>query len=112
MKDQFDVWEFDFPQKGPHPVVLISPPDRCAKSKIVNVLFCTSQRQSRMPYPFEVTLNGADGMGWETFCDCSIVYAIESAKLSHRRAVLAGSAETQFAPRFAMCFASQRWTNP
>jgi len=85
MKDQFDVWEFDFPQKGPHPVVLISPPDRCARSKIVNVLFCPSQRQSRMPYPFEVTLNGADGMDWETFCDCSIVYAIESAKLTHRR---------------------------
>ena len=56
--------------KGEHPVVLISHTDFCAQS-IVNVLYCTSQRQSRPPKPYEVMLNGADGMDWETFCDCS-----------------------------------------
>jgi hypothetical protein len=75
MKSQFDVWRFGFPDKGEHPVILISHPDLCARS-VVNVLFCTSQRQSRAPKPFEVLLNGADGMDWETFCDCSIVYAV------------------------------------
>lgn len=81
MKDQFDVWRFDFPEKGEHPVVLISHPDRCARGALVNVLFCTSQRQSRRPYPYEVLLNGTDGMDWETFCDCSILYTIPSARL-------------------------------
>ena len=30
-------------------------------------------------------LNGADGMDWETFCDCSIMYAVLSADLTNRR---------------------------
>ena len=85
MNDQFDVWRFDFPQKGEHPVVLISHPDRCAHGALINVLYCTSQRQSRTPNPYEVMLNGADGMDWETFCDCSILYTIPSAKLFGRR---------------------------
>ena len=85
MKDQFDVWRFDFPEKGEHPVVLISHPDRCARGALVNVLFCTSQRQSRPPYPYEVLLNGADGMDWETLCDCSILYTVPAAKLFGRR---------------------------
>jgi mRNA-degrading endonuclease toxin of MazEF toxin-antitoxin module len=81
MKAQFDVWEYNFPVKGPHPVVLISPPDRAGRAKHVNVLFCTSQRQSRQPYPFEVMLDTEDGLSWETFCDCSILYAIASDQL-------------------------------
>jgi mRNA-degrading endonuclease toxin of MazEF toxin-antitoxin module len=47
MKDQFEVWRFKVPDKGEHPVVIISHPDRCARAALVNVLFCTSQRQSR-----------------------------------------------------------------
>ena len=85
MKDQFDVWRFNFPDKGEHPVVLISHPDRCARSAVVNVLFCTSQRQSRRPHPYEVLLNGSDGMDWETLCDCSILYAVKSDLLFGRR---------------------------
>lgn len=85
MKEQFDVWRFDFPGKGEHPVVLISHPDRCARGALVNVLYCTSQRQSRPPYPYEILLNGADGMDWETFCDCSILYTVPSAQLFGRR---------------------------
>ena len=30
-------------------------------------------------------LNGTDGMDWETFCDCSILYTIPSTKLFGRR---------------------------
>ncbi len=85
MKEQFDVWEYNFPVKGPHPVVLISHPDRCAHAKVVNVLFCTSQRQSRQPYENEVMLDSSDGLNWETLCDCSIMYAVRAADLSHRR---------------------------
>ena len=85
MKDQFDVWRFRFPEKGEHPVVLISHPDLCARAAVVNVLFCTSQRQNRPPYPYEVVLNGADGMDWETPCDCSVMYAVKSDLLFDRR---------------------------
>ncbi len=85
MKDQFEVWRFHFEGKGEHPAVLISHPDICARAKVVNVLFCTSQRQSRPPHPTEVMLNGADGMDWETFCDCSTIYAVESSKLFGKR---------------------------
>lgn len=52
---------------------------------MVNVLFCTSQRQSRLPHPYEVALNGADGMDWETFCDCSTLYAVKSSLLFGKR---------------------------
>ena len=86
MKDQFDVWRYVFHAKGgEHPVVLISHPDICAKAKVVNVLYCTSQRQSRRPHAHEVMLNGVDGMDWETFCDCSIMYAVRSDLLFSRR---------------------------
>jgi len=84
VKSQFEVWRFPFPEKGEHPVVLISHPDLCQRA-VVNVLFCTSQRQSRPIKPFEVMLNGADGMDWETFCDCSILYSVPSALLFDRR---------------------------
>lgn len=85
MKKQFDVWRFDFPEKGEHPVVIISPPDRAAQAATVNVLYCTSQRQSRPPKPMEVALDEADGMGWESFCDCSILWAVPSADLFGHR---------------------------
>lgn len=86
MKDQFDVWRFDFPEKGgEHPVVLISHPDICARAAVVNVLFCTSQRQSRRPHSHEALLDTADGMDWETFCDCSAMYAVRLASLLGKR---------------------------
>jgi len=88
MKDQFEIWDYNFPGKGLHPVVLISHPDRCAHSKVLNVLFCTSQRQNRHPYDSEVMLDAADGLSWETFCDCSIMYAVKSADLANRRGVV------------------------
>ena len=85
MKDQFEVWRFIFPKQGEHSVVLISHPDRCARSETVNVLYCTSQRQSRKPHPYEVMLDTADGFDWETFCDCSLMYSVPSAHLFGKR---------------------------
>jgi hypothetical protein len=84
VKDQFEVWRFDFPGKGEHPVVLISHSDFCARS-IVNVLYCTSQRQSRQPKPFEVMLDREDGLDWETFCDCSILWSVPASLLFGNR---------------------------
>ena len=87
MKDQFEVWRFDFPGKGEHPAILISHPDFCARA-VVNVLFCTSQRQSRLAKPFEVLLDQSDGMDWETFCDCSVMYAVPIAGLFGKRGLV------------------------
>jgi mRNA-degrading endonuclease toxin of MazEF toxin-antitoxin module len=84
VKEQFEVWRYTFPTKGEHPVVIISNTDLCAQS-IVNVLYCTSQRQNRAPKPFEVLLNGSDGMDWETFCDCSVLWAVPVDGLFGRR---------------------------
>jgi mRNA-degrading endonuclease toxin of MazEF toxin-antitoxin module len=81
---QFDVWRFNFPVQGEHSVVIISPPD-FARGRNVNVLYCTSQRQSRKPHPFEVMLDTADGFDWETFCDCSVMHLIPAAGLFGRR---------------------------
>jgi mRNA-degrading endonuclease toxin of MazEF toxin-antitoxin module len=85
MRDQFEVWDCNFPVKGPHPVVLISHSDICARAKHVNVLFCTSQRQSRKPHPFEVMLDAADGLSWETFCNCAILYLVDVGLLTRKR---------------------------
>jgi len=84
MKNQFEVGRFNFSDKGEHPVVLISHPDFCERT-FVNFLYCTSQRQGRPPKPFEVMLNGEDGLDWETFCDCSILYAVPTNLLFGRR---------------------------
>ncbi len=65
--------------------MLIGHPDIVARAAVVNVLFCTRQRQSRPPKLIEVGLNGADGLDWETFCDCSCLYAVPSAGLFGKR---------------------------
>ena len=86
MKDQFEIWRCRFPEKGgEHPAILISHPDICARSAVVNVLFCTSQRQSRKPHHHEVMLDIEDGMDWASFCDCSCLYAVKSADLFGQR---------------------------
>lgn len=84
-KRKWEIWTFDFPEKGPHPVVIISHPDRCARGKVVNVLYCTSQRQARAALPHEVLLNSADGLEWETFVICDVIYAVPSESLQRRR---------------------------
>lgn len=84
MKKQFDVWHFNFPGKGEHPVVIISHDDFCTGA-VINVLYCTSQRQNRRPKPYEILLNGSDGMDWETLCDCGTFYSIPSAGLFNQR---------------------------
>ncbi len=85
MKRQFEVWQYKFPERGPHSVVLISHPDLCARAKVINVLYCTSQRQSRQPYAHEVMLSNEDGFDWETFCDCSVLWSVKSDDLYGQR---------------------------
>ena len=82
---QWDIANFDFPAPvGEHPVVIISNPDRAARAKLVNVLYCTTQRQSRPPGVDEVLLNSADGLDWETYCRCDHIFGVEVVKLKRR----------------------------
>lgn len=86
MKDQFQIWRYNFPEKGgEHSCVIISPPDAAARARRVNVLFCTSHRQSRQPHPEEVMLDRADGFDWETFVDCAEIWLVKSADLFGQR---------------------------
>src|SRR5437868_13203454 len=80
-KRKWEIWSFDFHGKGVHPVVLISHPDRCERGDVVNVLYCTSQRQARMAKESEVLLDRADGLDWETFVRCDLIYAVPSKEL-------------------------------
>ncbi len=34
---------------------------------------------------YEVVLDGEDGLNWETFCDCSILWSLDIARLNARR---------------------------
>lgn len=84
--NQWDIGTFDFPAPvGEHPVVIISSQERSSRAKLVNVLYCTSQRQSRPPGPEEVLLNGADGMDWETFCRCDHIFSVERDLIKPRQ---------------------------
>ena len=84
-KQQWEIWTLDFPGRGEHPAVLGSHPDRCARAAVVNVLYCTSQRQSRPAQENEVVLNSADGLDWETFCVCDHLYSVGTGQLKRKR---------------------------
>jgi len=82
---QWDLASFDFPAPvGEHPIVIISNPDRAARAKLVNVLYCTTQRQSRPPGPDEVLLDSADGLEWESYCRCDHIFSVETERLKRR----------------------------
>jgi hypothetical protein len=89
-KEQWEIWTLDFPGRGEHPAVLVSHPDRCARAAVVNVLYCTSQRQSWQPHENEVVLNSADGLDWETFCVCDHLFSVETGQLKRKRGKVSG----------------------
>ena len=84
-KQPWEIRTLDFPGRGEHPAELVSHPDRCARAAVVNVLYCTSQRQSRPAQENEVVLNSADGLDWETFCVCDHMYSVETGQLKRKR---------------------------
>jgi mRNA-degrading endonuclease toxin of MazEF toxin-antitoxin module len=84
----WDIYTYDFENAGSHPAVIVSHPDRVARSAWVNVLLCTSQRANRSPNETEVRLNGADGLDWETLCRCDALWLVEKTKLRNRRGIV------------------------
>ena len=80
----WDVWECDLGD-GKHPVVVISHPGRAAHKDVVEILDCSSQRPVRPPLPNEVILDSEDGMNWQTFCKCDLIYSVHRSDINNRR---------------------------
>jgi len=101
---QWEIWTFDFDEAGPHPVVIVSHPDRVARAPLVNVLIGSSQRASREPRENEVLLNGADGLDWETLVKCDLVYLVEKEHLYRRRGSVGTVRRRALVQRLNACF--------
>ena len=84
----WEIYTYDFGEAGPHPAVIVSHPDRVAHAAWVNVLLCSTHRANRPPKPTEVTLNGADGLDWETLCKCDALWLVEKAHLTGKRGIV------------------------
>jgi mRNA-degrading endonuclease toxin of MazEF toxin-antitoxin module len=81
---QWDIVQVEFSKRGAHPAVIISPNAIAAGSEVVNVLYCTSQRQSRLPKIMEVLLDQEDGLDWETFVYCDVIFSFRRDQLKAR----------------------------
>jgi mRNA-degrading endonuclease toxin of MazEF toxin-antitoxin module len=84
--NQFDIFTFQPPGwNEPHPVVVISHPDRAARKDPVDVVMCSTQRASRAAKGHEFILDQADGLNWATLCKCDLIYAAPKAELTQQR---------------------------
>jgi hypothetical protein len=84
---QWDIFLFPFPEEQPHPVVIVSPDDRCQNPdlKYVNGLICTSVRLNRPAKLNEVIIDEADGLDWQTAIRCDFLHALPKAGFLHQR---------------------------
>jgi mRNA-degrading endonuclease toxin of MazEF toxin-antitoxin module len=67
-----------------HPAVIVSPDELCAderKSKL-NVLYGSTRRPAQTVRPFEVVLNGADGLERPTVFNCVYFYGVDRRKFT------------------------------
>ena len=85
----WDVYEWQPPNwDKPHPVVIISHPDRAGRKPVVEVVACATQRAGRQAGPTEALLDAADGMNWETLCFGDMIYSVDKAALKNQRGVV------------------------
>ena len=84
-----EIWSYQpagWPE--PHPVVIVSAPDRVAHKPDINVLMCSSKEATRPPLPNEVVLDTGDGLDWPTLCKCDLLHLVTKSELSNRRGVV------------------------
>ncbi len=84
----WDVFETDLGH-GNHPVVIVSHPTRAGRKEFVEVLDCSSQRAVRAPFENEVILDKSDGMDWQTFCKCDVIFLVARDDLKNHRGSVA-----------------------
>lgn len=95
----WDIYTWDFPGVGPHPAVILANEERAKRKPTVNVLLCSSQRAARNAERYEVILDRADGLDWETLCKCDLLYAAPVEELTMKRGSVAMERRREIAAR-------------
>ena len=69
-----------------HPAIVVSPPEICGnlKKPRINVLYGTTRRPNMTIDPFEVQLNGAEGLDHATLFNCAHFYQVTRDTISAR----------------------------
>jgi mRNA-degrading endonuclease toxin of MazEF toxin-antitoxin module len=102
---QWDILLFPFPEEQPHPVVIVSPDDRCLNVdlKYVNGLICTSVRLNRPAKLNEVLLDEADGLDWQTAVRCDFLHALPKAGFLNQRGRVSEARQAQIMRHVGRC---------
>ena len=67
-----------------HPAVVITCDEFCTDDRrlLLNVLYGSTRRPAASPAPYEVTLNGADGLDGPTIFSCAHLYSVDRRKIT------------------------------
>ena len=67
-----------------HPAIVLTCDEFCADERrlILNVLYGSTRRPAASSAPYEVTLNGADGLDGPTVFSCAHLYSIDRRKIA------------------------------
>ncbi len=95
----WEVWTWRFPDAGEHPAVVLGTDERVRLKPCVCVILCSTHRAARKPEVPEVILDEADGLDWETFCKCDVVYAASRRELVKRRGSVTAEGRRAIAER-------------
>lgn len=104
---QWDIYSFNFPQ-GRHPAVILSPDDQCLNADFLelNILFASSARpMTRNLKRFEVVLDQADGLDWQTAVRCHKIHLISKIELTGFRGHVSAVRQREICRRIAEVFA-------
>ena len=94
----FEIYSWQPPGwDAPHPVVIVSHPDRAGRKDPIEVVACSTRRATRDAEPHEVLLDEADGLDWPTLCKCDLIYAVPRDQLKGKRGVVAASRQPHLA---------------
>ena len=99
----WDIYNYDFPEAGAHPAVMISSPERTARKPWVCVVFGSSQRANRAPDATEVLLNSTDGLDWETLIKCDLIHAVRKSDLRTKRGTVNPARRRHIVQRMIEC---------
>jgi hypothetical protein len=95
----WDIYTFVFPEAGAHPAVVLGTETRLALKPKVNVLFCSSQRATRLAVEMEIILDEADGLDWATLCKCDLIFAVPKEQLKMKRGMVSFARRRAIAER-------------
>ena len=67
-----------------HPAVIISCEEDCRDGEFlrVNVLYGSKRQPAAHVEPWQILLNGADGLDFQTAVDCGVIYLVPKAACS------------------------------